>query len=314
MHGNRAIDDVAVHFRRADDDGKVLLLDRARLELDRQPVMGLIVPGHENRAAGVAVQSMHDARPQRPAAAAEAGAKVELQRTDKRSRPVSAGRMHDHPRRLVDDDQVLVFEEDLQGNLFRPRGLAGNFRQNDPHPLPRANAIGRLSAVLVDAHAAGRNHAPQMAPAVIVKVQGKQNVQPLAGLTFVDDELDRLVGERRVSRDICSAAHLSFFGVRLRDRLRSSGFAACFEASGFARFDGFRIRLLVASASASSSGSSRAPSASSGLRNPWPVDCPAERRRRHDGSRRRVLRQGRLPNWLAGSPPWPWGVYSARAS
>ena len=49
------------------------------LELDRQPAVGLVVPGHEDRAAGVAVQPMHDARPQRPAAAAEAGAKVELQ-------------------------------------------------------------------------------------------------------------------------------------------------------------------------------------------------------------------------------------------
>ena len=58
--------------------------------------------------------------------------------------------MHDHARRLVDDDQVLVFEEDFQRNLFRPRGLAGNFRQDDPHPLPGADAIGRLSAMVVD--------------------------------------------------------------------------------------------------------------------------------------------------------------------
>ena len=87
-------------------------------------------------------------------------------------------------------------------NLFGPRGLAGNFRQDDPHPLPRTNAIGRLSAVVVDVHAAGRNHAPQMDPAVVVKVQGKQNVQTLAGLACIDDELDRLVRERRVTRDV----------------------------------------------------------------------------------------------------------------
>ena len=92
MYGNRAIDDVAVHLGRAGHDGKIFLLDRARLELDRQPAMGLVVPGHEDRAAGVAVETMHDARPQRSAAAAKAGAEVELQRTDERSRPVSAGR------------------------------------------------------------------------------------------------------------------------------------------------------------------------------------------------------------------------------
>src|SRR5271157_1736787 len=41
-----------------------------------------------------------------------------------------------------------------------------------------------------------------MAPAVIMKVQRKQHIQPLAGLIFLDDKLDRLVRERWVTRDV----------------------------------------------------------------------------------------------------------------
>ena len=173
------------------------------------------------------------------------GPKWNCKRADKRSRPVSPGGMHDHARRFVDDHEILVFKEDLQRDFFRPRGLAGNFRQDDPHPLPCADAIGRLSATVVDAHAASRNHAPQMAPAVIVKVQGKQHVQTLAGLTFVDDKLDRLVGERRVTRDIASDAYLSFFGA--------SGFGVSVSASGL-RLHGFAVSASASGFTASAFG------------------------------------------------------------
>src|SRR5262249_34858526 len=78
MHGDRAVDDVAVQLRRAGDQRKILLLDRARLELHGKLVMGLVVPRDEDRAARVAVEAMHNARPQRAAAAAEAGAEVVL--------------------------------------------------------------------------------------------------------------------------------------------------------------------------------------------------------------------------------------------
>ncbi len=162
--------------------------------------MGLVVPGDEDSAAGVAVEAMHDARPQRPAATAEAGAKVELQRADERAGPVTPRRMHDHAGRLIDDDEVLVFEEDFERNLLGPRRLAGNFRQDHPHSLPSTDAVGRLAAVVVDQHTSGRDDSPQMSPAIVVKMQRKHYVQTLAGLAGIDDELDGHVREDRVAR------------------------------------------------------------------------------------------------------------------
>ena len=79
MEPDRAIDDVAIPLRTARDQGEILLLDRTHGELFGQLGMGLIVAGDENHAAGVAVEAVDNARPARPAAGAEGGAKMELQ-------------------------------------------------------------------------------------------------------------------------------------------------------------------------------------------------------------------------------------------
>ena len=71
--------------------------------------------------------------------------------------------MHDHPRRLVDDHQLVVLVEDLQGDVFRPRRLAGDFRQDDGDALAGVEAIGGLAAAAVDLDAAGGDHAAEMA-------------------------------------------------------------------------------------------------------------------------------------------------------
>ena len=195
MNADRAVDDVAVAVRPPDDQGEILLLDRAGLELRRQLRVRQVGAGHQDHAAGVAVEPVDDARPGRSAAAAQAGAEVKLQGAGQRARPVPARRMHDHARRLVDHHQVLVLVEDLQRDVLRPRRLAGDLRQDDRDPLPGLEAIGRLAAIAVDLDAAGRNHAPQMDPAVVVEMDGQEDVEPLACFRLGDDQLDRIAGK-----------------------------------------------------------------------------------------------------------------------
>ena len=103
-------------------------------ELLGQFGVGLIVAGHQDHAAGVAVEPVDDARPAQPAGGAQGRPEMELQGAGQRARPVSPGRMHDHARRLVDHHQVLVLVEDVQRDVFGPRGLAGDFRQHDRRP------------------------------------------------------------------------------------------------------------------------------------------------------------------------------------
>ena len=83
-----------------------------------------IVLGDDHHARGALVQPVHDARPQLAADAAEIRHVVE-QRVDQRARRVAGGRVHDHPGRLVHDDDVGVLVEDgereiLGRDLARP--------------------------------------------------------------------------------------------------------------------------------------------------------------------------------------------------
>ncbi len=58
---------------RADDDGEILLLDACAARTARPAAGGPVVLGHDDHAAGVAVEPMHDARPRRAAARCSTG-------------------------------------------------------------------------------------------------------------------------------------------------------------------------------------------------------------------------------------------------
>ena len=110
------------------------------------------------------------------------GPKWNCKRAGQRARPMPPGRMHDHARRLVDHHDVFVLVEHVQGDVFGPRGLAGNLRQHDRHPLARLQPIGRLAAPAVYFDAARRNHATKMDSAVVGKMARQKGVEPMTGL------------------------------------------------------------------------------------------------------------------------------------
>src|SRR5207253_4644170 len=87
-----ALDVIAVAVEHALGDGPVLLEHLARLELVTEVAVRLLFLGHQDDAAGVAVQPMHDARPVVAARAAEL-AEVKLQGVDQRAAPVPLGRV-----------------------------------------------------------------------------------------------------------------------------------------------------------------------------------------------------------------------------
>ena len=195
MHADGAIDDVAIEFRPARHDGKIFLLDGAVLELRGQLEVGAIGAGHEDNAAGIAVEAMDDARAGGTAAAAQGGAEVELQGPGQGPRPMSPRRMDHHAGRLVDDHQLVVLVEDVQGDVFRSGRLAGDFRQHDADALAGAEAEGRLAAAAVDRRAAGGDDAAEVPAAVGGEVHGQEDVQPQLGFGLADDQFDGLVGE-----------------------------------------------------------------------------------------------------------------------
>ena len=90
---------------------------------------------------------------------AEARSEAELQGAGQRARPMAAGRMHDHARRLVDDHHVVVLVEDIQRNVFRPRRLAWDVGQSDRNTLVGLEPIRWFAAAAIDLDAAGHDDA-----------------------------------------------------------------------------------------------------------------------------------------------------------
>ena len=156
---DRLVDPVAVQLGPAGDQGEILLFDRAGLELRGQAGVGQVVPGHEDHAAGVAVEAVDDARPAWGRRPAELAAEMVLHGAGQRAGPVPAGGMDHHSRRLVDHREPLVLVEDFQG-MFWAGGLARRISEHHDHALA-GEAAGR--------RASRRCRRPATPPAVITR-------------------------------------------------------------------------------------------------------------------------------------------------
>ena len=98
--------------RHTPDEGGVRAIDAACGKIARQCMVRLLCLGDDHQAAGVLVEPMHDAGSADPADAGQARAAMGQQRVDERAVGISGGRMDNHARRLVDDDQVCILKAD----------------------------------------------------------------------------------------------------------------------------------------------------------------------------------------------------------
>ena len=161
------------------------------LSCARQRVVRGVVLRDEDHARRVAVEPVHDARPQHAADAREIVA-VREDRVHQRRRRVPRRRMHRHARRLVDREQVGVLVEHVERDrlgLRRRLGAGGGTSTRDALPrlepqrrLGRARRRRAIRAVVdqpLHPRARQRRHAPR-----------DEHVEPLA--RRVGDELSRL--------------------------------------------------------------------------------------------------------------------------
>lgn len=80
--------------------------------------MGLIVLGDDKQAAGVHVEAVHDARPLDTTNAGQAVTTMRDEGVDERAGLMPSTWVHNKSGRLVDDDQVFVFVDDIKGDVF----------------------------------------------------------------------------------------------------------------------------------------------------------------------------------------------------
>ena len=127
----------------APDEREVFLLDLAVGELARQLLVRRVVLGDDHQPRRAAVEPMHDARALLAADAAQI-VDVMQQRVDQRAARVAGRRMHDHPGRLVDDDEVRVLVEDRQRQRLGLRRRVDRLRDVDRDLLPGLDRLVRL--------------------------------------------------------------------------------------------------------------------------------------------------------------------------
>src|SRR5207302_354446 len=116
--------------------------------------------GRNDQARGAPVQPVDDARA-RLAARRRPDAAPPQKRVDKGPGEVTGGRVHHHPRGLVDDQQVLVLVEHRQRDLLRSRAKVGGRGQAELYNIARPNLVGGPGRIPVDEDRALAGQSPR---------------------------------------------------------------------------------------------------------------------------------------------------------
>lgn len=137
--GNASGDHARAALRCTPDDGEVSAGQPAVAavagKLFRQAVVRLIVLGNDKQAAGVHVEAVDDAGSLDAANAGQAVTTVRDKGVDERACLMPGTRVHDKSGRLVDDDQVFVFIDNIKGNVLAPWLRCHGRWQLDQHML-----------------------------------------------------------------------------------------------------------------------------------------------------------------------------------
>ena len=99
-------------------DGQVGLVGAAIGKLLGESLVGEVVLGYDKTAAGVLIESMDNSRPGNPANAAELSLTVVEEGVDQRARRVAGRGVDADSRSLVENDQMLIFKENVERNRF----------------------------------------------------------------------------------------------------------------------------------------------------------------------------------------------------
>jgi hypothetical protein len=174
---DRGVDAPAARARPTADEGNVVALQPTLAHELLEEAVRLLGPSDDQEAGGVAVETVDDARTLR---VPSRNATVE-QGVDKRPLLVPRCRVHDEPRRLVDDEQMLVLVRNPQGELL---GLQRNGRLGCQLKL---DLLPTLEAKALRARLAVDQDGPRAQQALGLPARGDlgqrrdETVEPLAG-------------------------------------------------------------------------------------------------------------------------------------
>jgi hypothetical protein len=133
MTGDGGADFALVGPETTAEHGVVCFQDAAGTELAGEGEMGSIVLCDHHAAAGVAIEAMNDAGTGDASDAAELTLAVVQEGMDKGAMIMAGGGMGHHARGFIKHEQIVIFEQNAQGNEFgfRGRGARGGPMDDD---------------------------------------------------------------------------------------------------------------------------------------------------------------------------------------
>ncbi len=150
---NGQVNPFPVPWRRAAHPGDILPLNPVVPEHVKQCLMGDQAFCHDKASRCPLIQPVNNAGSVNTVNHGKVRAVVD-QCMHQSARTVSMRRMHDHPGGLVKDEEMIVFEQDIQGDIFRRQAQVSCFRNLEDITLPQPGLGGRFGPardVTVDA-------------------------------------------------------------------------------------------------------------------------------------------------------------------
>lgn len=138
------LDNIAVN------EGPIAAPRRMSLDLRRQSAMSRIRLGSHHDPRRILVQAVNDAGTDNTVYAGQLAVAMMEQGIDQGAVTVSRRRMDDHAARLIDNDDIAVFINDLQRNILCRRRFRRRFRQQNGQQLPGGHAIIGLYGLATD--------------------------------------------------------------------------------------------------------------------------------------------------------------------
>ncbi len=142
--------------------------------------------GDDDQPAGHTVEPMDNSRSEQPGPA-RLLIEMVLQRVTQRVRLQIAGRMHNLPRRLIDDYQPCILVNNVEWQSLRTMQLVRRLNQPHTHAIAFVDPRHNVNRGAVDLHVS-RRHDPLQPPGrVIAKVPRQKRIDPHATQVALDD-------------------------------------------------------------------------------------------------------------------------------
>jgi hypothetical protein len=118
MAGYCGVNFALLWMEQATEQGVVNFSNAARAELGGEGEVGSIILGDDHAATGIAVKTMNDSRSGDAADPAELIPAMMQEGMHERAMLVAGRGMSDHPRRFVEHEQIIIFEQDPKRDWF----------------------------------------------------------------------------------------------------------------------------------------------------------------------------------------------------